>query len=133
MKQKALGLIAIAVLSVSIAGCSSAPTTSPTTPSSPATTTAARPPIVSGIPKPSAAQEVRLLAELGKVHPALNHDRSVHRSRNVCGDILNKEKEAAILDRARKRFEGGSTGPLTQEHAKKIVAVIKANGFCVKS
>lgn len=115
---------ALVASAISLAGCSSA---------SPAPAVTTVPPVASTIPKPSAAQESSLLAELGKIHPALNHERSVGRASNVCQDILGGEQsEASILDRAKQRFEGGSTGPLTQDQASSIVAVINANGFCVK-
>lgn len=124
MKLKFFYAVSLAFAALSVSACT--PAVAPTAASSSNPS-----PIVSSIPRPSAAQTASLVTELGKINPAFN-ERYVERARNTCNDILSGKEESVILANTIQRFHGGNRPPLTEEQGQQIISVVKANGFCVK-
>ncbi|HEX9088881.1 MAG TPA: hypothetical protein VF867_15290 [Arthrobacter sp.] len=123
--MKKIVTILLAALTISVtAGCSSAPKAE--TPAPAATTAAA----TSTIPKPDAAQTAALRADLAKINPLLDNDKSVDNSRNQCSGILGGSPEDKLLTSTKARFTGGQVKDVSDAEARQILAVIKANGFC---
>lgn len=81
---------------------------------------------------PTEAQKTALLAELVKVNPQLEGPRAVAGAIRTCSSILRGESEEVQIMSVRDRF-ALSGQPLTDPDAKRILEVIKANGFCVKA
>lgn len=105
-----------------IAGCASDPAPKSAAPSAK---------IVSSIPKPDAAQESSLMAELAKIKPELANEKSVDNARNQChSSILAGSSEAMQIESTKARFADGKVKILSDDEARQVIAVIKANGFC---
>lgn len=110
-----------------ISGCSASPST--VTSPEPATTQM-KPAVVA--PRLDAKQESSLLAEFKKIDPALDNRRSVEAARQQCRMILLNRPEEAQIAFAMNSFRNASTKSVEspEETAKKIITVIKNNGFC---
>lgn len=85
---------------------------------------------VSSIPKLNAAQEASLMNELAKIDPLLANEKSVDNARNQCHSILGGTSAANELVGAKARFTGRKVKTVSDSEARRIIAVIKANGFC---
>lgn len=86
----------------------------------------------SGIPRPTDEQANNLLLALGKIDPGLKDERSIDRARNTCQQLLDGTPQATVRRNTKERFTGGSTPNISDPQVGAIIAVIKANGFCVK-
>jgi hypothetical protein len=80
-------------------------------------------------------QRTNLVEELKKIDPSLGEQRNIVAAQPICRIILNGEPESTQLDFARKivRKTSIQPGPPTEVAAKKIIDVIKSNGFCKES
>lgn len=80
-------------------------------------------------------QHKDIVTELVKIHPALGEQRNVVAVQQGCRMILLGDPETAQLDYARKILRNTEIqpGPPTEEAAKKIIDIIKSNGFCSES
>jgi len=87
------------------------------------------PSVQSTIPRPNSAQAAQLLAQLGRIHPGLAHERSVGRARNVCLDLLRGNPREEIVERARLRFDGG-TAAVSRSDARRIVRLVARAPWC---
>lgn len=123
--NKIAKIASIATLTVLLAaGCSSTPKADAPAPAS----TMAAP--VSSIPKPDAAQTASLRAELAKINPLLDNDKSVDNARNQCTSLLENSTPDKLIAAAKTRFTGGQVKVVTDDEAQRIIDIIKANGFC---
>ncbi|TSE17860.1 hypothetical protein B1A87_003015 [Arthrobacter sp. KBS0703] len=115
-------LIAPALLAVlALTGCSAAATPAPA--ASPAVSVA----------KPTEAQKTALMSDLAKVNPQLEGPRVLAIATLSCRSILKGEPEGVQIMAVRDRFSRVSDKPITDPDAKRIIEVIKTNGFCVKA
>lgn len=80
-------------------------------------------------PAPSAEQRAALLAELEKVNPDLARPSVVAGARAMCRGILEAHSEEGQLGAARYQLSR-KTPEISDEDVVRVVAVIKANGFC---
>lgn len=81
-------------------------------------------------PAPSEEQAAALLDALSRIDPALDHERSIGRARNVCLDLLGGSPRAAVVERTRRRFTGSVEVSLAD--AERIVRLVERGGWCVK-
>lgn len=128
--KKTFSVAALTVLTgLLLSGCAGAP--SPTPSDIPGPNPAATKPAVS-TPRPDAAQQTKLIAELRKIDPALETSRTVDNARQQCRVILRGEPEATQITFAKRIFRNAnmSPGSSSDDTAQKIIAVIKSNGFC---
>lgn len=79
-------------------------------------------------PAPSEEQAAALLAGLRRIDPALDHERSIGRARNVCLDLLGGSPRAAVVERTRRRFTGSAS--VSSADAEAIVELIESGGWC---
>jgi hypothetical protein len=116
--------VSLAALTVLLAaGCSSPKAETP----APASTTATA---TSSIPKPDAAQTASLRAELAKINPLLDNEKTVDNARNQCTSILGGAPDDKLIAAAKTRFTGGQVKAVSDQEAQRIIDVINANGFC---
>lgn len=115
------GLLA-ALSALVLSGCAGAPAAAPS-PNPKAAT----------IPAPDPAQQASLMNEFKKIDPALGSPRHLEDAQQECGPILHGATEAAQLSVARRIFDRSAPGSMSNDAARRVVDVIKANGFCVKS
>lgn len=101
-----------------------------TPPDASASTTPAADRAVSGVPEPDGEQAGKLLAALGRIDPALNHERSIGRARNTCLDLLGDDPRDDVIERTRQRFDG--TAQVDTADAEAIVKLVERGGWCVK-
>lgn len=80
-------------------------------------------------PAPSEEQAAALLAGLRRIDPALDHERSIGRARNVCVDLLGGDPREEIVERTRRRFTGSVEVSLAD--AERIVRLVERGGWCV--
>lgn len=80
-------------------------------------------------------QHKDIVMELEKIHPALGEQRNVVAVQQGCRMILLGDPETAQLDYAKKILRNTEIqpGPPTDAAAKKIIDIIKSNGFCNES
>lgn len=83
----------------------------------------------SGIPTPDAQQTEDLLYGLRRIHPDLDRARSISRARNICDDLLKGIERDQVVDRARRRFEGGGV-TLSRADGAAIVELVESGGWC---
>lgn len=81
-------------------------------------------------PAPSEEQAAVLLDALSRIDPALDHERSIGRARNVCVDLLGGDPREEIVERTRRRFTGSVEVSLAD--AERIVRLVERGGWCVK-
>lgn len=111
--------IAPALLAIlALTGCSAAATPAPAAPS---------------LSKPTEEQRAALMTDLAKVNPQLEGPRALVGASLTCRSILKGEPEEAQIMMTRDRFSRSSDQPITEPDAKRIIEIIKANGFCVKA
>jgi hypothetical protein len=84
--------------------------------------------VVSSIPRPDGPQTEELLRGLGQIVGGLEAPRSVDRARNVCMDLLAEQDRAAVVDRARQRFDGSVK--VDAAAAEEIVVLIESSSWC---
>lgn len=121
--KKIVATISLAALAILLAaGCSGTPNAE-----APASTTAAT---ASSIPKPDAPQTASLRAELAKINPLLDNEKSVDNARNQCTSILGGGPYDKLINAAKTRFTSGRVKAVSDQEAQRIIDVIKANGFC---
>jgi hypothetical protein len=115
-------LIAPALLAVlALSGCSAA------VPPAPAATPAL------SMATPTEAQKAALMSDLAKVNPKFESTRSFVSAALICRAILKGEPEEVQIMTVQKRFSRSADQPITDADAKRIIEIIKANGFCVKA
>ncbi|KRE44559.1 hypothetical protein ASG92_12895 [Arthrobacter sp. Soil736] len=115
-------LIAPALLAVlALTGCSAAATPAP----------AATPAL--SMAKPTEAQKTALMTDLAKVNPRIEGTRSFVSATLACRAILKGEPEEAQIMTVQDRFSRSADQPISEADARRIVEIIKANGFCVKA
>lgn len=120
--KKILSAAALTMLSaLLLSGCAGTPAAAPAP-----TATAAR------MPAPDPAQRASLMTEFKKIDPALGTLQSIEDARAECRLILRGAPEGAQLATARRILRDAKTAPgaPSDAAAKKIIEVIKANGFC---
>lgn len=83
-----------------------------------------------GIPRPDSEQEAKLREDLAEIDPALNNEKAFNSARNQCTDILGGMSPDKLILSTQARFEGAGVETVTERDAKKILDVIKNNGFC---
>lgn len=90
---------------------------------------------VSPMPEPDEAQKASLTAEFKKIDPTLDTPQAIENARRTCTMIQRGGPEAAQLSFARRVLRDANIKPgaASDEAAKKIVEVIKSNGFCKTS
>jgi hypothetical protein len=119
--KKILAATALAVLSVLfLTGCG-APAAAP----APSVTAAP-------LAAPDPAQRASLMTEFKKIDPVLGTPKSVEDARYACRLILHGAPDGAQLATARRILKDAKVAPgaASDGAAKKIIDVIKANGFC---
>jgi hypothetical protein len=124
--RKASSFAALTLLTgLLLSGCSGAPAVTPT--ADPVSTNSSTPE-----PKLNAVQRTSLIAELQKIDPALGTQRTVATARQGCRMILNGDSEENQLAFAMKALSTANIKPdaTSADKAKKIIDVIKSNGFC---
>lgn len=133
MKKFATTIVLGTLSVVLMAGCAASPAAGEArtavegqTPSTVAATTAA----AVEVPKPTAAQESRLKTEFAKINPAFNAQMAVSAAQRQCAGILEGWPEAKQLATTKMAFPTKGSKPVTEAEAKRIIKVIKANGFC---
>lgn len=128
--KKTFSVAALTVLiGIALSGCSGSAAQAPTsTPETAITSTqqAVR------IQKIDAKQQASLLEEFKKIDPSLDNRRSVEKARQQCRMILENNPEAEQIALAKESFGKRITKPAESpdETAKKIITIIKNNGFC---
>jgi hypothetical protein len=72
------------------------------------------------------------VAEFKKIDPALGAPKSVEDARDECRLILHGTAEKGQIAVARQILKDAKAAPgaVTDDAAKKIIDVIKSNGFC---
>lgn len=114
-------LIAPALFAVlALTGCSAAATPAP------AATAVA-------MAKPTEAQKTALMTDLAKMNPQFEGTRALISASLSCRSILKGEPEQVQVGTARDRFSRVAGQAITEADAKKVLEIIKANGFCVKA
>lgn len=83
-----------------------------------------------GIPKPTAEQEAKLLADIEKINPAFINRKTVDNARNQCTSILSGSPEANLVKTVKARFEGLGVGSVSDPEAGQLLETIRTNGFC---
>jgi hypothetical protein len=83
-------------------------------------------------PTPDAAQAKKLVADLGKVSPALDKPFSAVRAGKVCEGILGGKTDEQLKADTKTVFEDGSGIPLSDAQITDVVKIIKTNSFCKK-
>lgn len=120
--------IALGVLSVLLmAGCAGSPAAAEAKASS---KTGASKVAAAAVPKPTAAQEASLKTELAKINPAINAQMAVSGAQQQCSGILEGWPEAKHLATTKMMFSTKKSKPIAEAEAKRIIKVIKTNGFC---
>lgn len=128
--RKAFPVVALTVLtSLALSGCSGAAAPSTTSNPEPANTQTQS---AITVQKIDAEHQASLLEEFRKIDPALDSRRSIQKARQQCRMILLNEPEEEQIAFAKDSFEKVIIKPVESpdETAKKIIAVIKSNGFC---
>lgn len=82
------------------------------------------------IPKPTAEQEAKLLADIEKINPAFINRRTVDNARNQCTSILGGSPEANLVKSVKTRFEGLGVESVSDLEAEQLLEAIRTNGFC---
>lgn len=114
-------VLACALIVLAMTGCSSVPA-----PEAPTSSRAAKGP---DTPKPTEAQRQDLASRIGPLAPKEPKDRVIVKARYVCATILRKANESTIVEKAATHFSRPSDA-VTKDEATKIVAAVRANGFC---
>jgi hypothetical protein len=83
-----------------------------------------------GIPKPTAEQEAKLLADIEKINPAFINRKTVDNARNQCTSILGGSPEANLVKTVKARFEGLGVEAVSDPEAGQLLETIRTNGFC---
>ncbi|MFJ1749061.1 hypothetical protein ACIOJD_22855 [Streptomyces sp. NPDC088116] len=85
----------------------------------------------SGVPLLDVVQREVLLRALRAIEPelAVDEDRAVERSRNVCLDLRGGKAAATVQINAKSRFEDGTAPSLTEDQAASIVTAVRSS-FC---
>jgi hypothetical protein len=111
--------VAPALLAVlALTGCSAAAKPEPAGPS---------------LTKPTEEQRVALMADLAKVNPQLEGPRTLVSVSLTCRSILKGESEEDQVVLTRDRISKSTDQPITDPDARRIIEIIKANGFCVRA
>lgn len=114
-------LIAPALLAVvALTGCSAA---TPAPAASPALS----------VGNPSEEHRAALMADLAKVNPQLEGSLAFVSASLTCRSILKGEPEEVQVGIALDRFSRVAGQAITEADAKKVLEIIKGNGFCVKA
>ncbi|MBT2549737.1 hypothetical protein [Arthrobacter sp. ISL-65] len=90
-------------------------------------------PAATSIPAPNPTQRAALMEELGKVDVELAHPRAVSAARMACKKIqegASDDEQKIVVAGA---FRMGNEKFVSPEQAGRVLAVIKANGFCTTS
>lgn len=82
----------------------------------------------STIPRPNAAQEESLLAELSKINPGIITAKTVNHARDQCSSLYPMSPSA--IKNAQTRFNVFRGHQVTLDEAEAINNVILSNGFC---
>lgn len=115
-------LIAPALLAVmALTGCSAAATLAPS--ATPALTVA----------KPTEAQQTALMADLAKVKPELAGPEAFIGARLACRSILAGDTEGLQVAKTRNRFSKAAGEAVSEADAKRVLKIVKTNGFCKKA
>jgi hypothetical protein len=77
-------------------------------------------------PTPQVNDPDRLLSELGKINPNLDHRRSIDRVRNTWLDISQGKDDATLLRNVIKRFSNGNTVNLDGASGALVLDIIRA-------
>ncbi|RNL49484.1 hypothetical protein D7003_18540 [Arthrobacter oryzae] len=83
-----------------------------------------------GIPKPTAEQEAKLLADIKKINSAFINRKTVDNARNQCTSILGGSPEATLVKTVKARFEGLGVESVSDLEAGQLLEIIRSNGFC---
>lgn len=83
------------------------------------------------VPVPTSEQRASLVTELSKVNPGFSDNRVIVGARALCRGILDRSPDAEQINLVRGFF-GTHAQSLSEADATKVVAVVKANGFCKK-
>lgn len=81
---------------------------------------------------PVTAQRAALMKDLAKLDAELAHPRAVAGARMVCTSIQSGASDEELKSTVTEAFHMGGRS-LTPEQAGRVLAVIKANGFCTPS
>jgi hypothetical protein len=117
------------LIGLALSGCASTSTPDPLSGSG-SGSTESPPPATK--PLMDETQHSNLVAELKKIDPELGEQKNVAAAQPICRIILRGDPEEKQLDFAKKMIRKTSIqpGPPTDEAAKKVIDVIKTNGFC---
>lgn len=113
-------ILAIAGIAFALAGCS------PTSPAAEQRPSSTAKPIPA---RPTEAQIKDLVSRVAPIAPKIAPATIASKSRYVCSAILQGGSQKALTMTATKHFETAAD-PVSADEAVRLVAAVKANGFC---
>lgn len=85
------------------------------------------------VAEPTEAQQMALMTDPSKVKPELVGPDLITGARLVCRSILAGDGEAVQVVKARDRFSKVAGKAISEADAKRVLAIVKSNGFCKKA